>query len=350
MGVYHHLRNRRFLFRNHHFYSSQVKLREGGSPLRLEIGTILILGTSWKGRESMNVTPFFFGWGWKFKRQISRSCNQKHSKIEVDDRDLITLKRCFVSQLVQDSWNTPSHQHYQILIYKQFTSCLPPAYGLFFVVLKIFHMSTTKTQPRVTSILQDNSTTCGVFSALKLWNKLPPLKKMISSDSDICKDKVFWIMLRAVTSSSSTFQQRHRVVHSQGADPGLDPKKHPTDPNASCRTPTTFSCLFLRGNHFLGGFPHVPSIFIQQDNANKNVVVGVLGCWNLLNSYQMFQPRDCADTCTSAAKDECRNLAVNNPWPEEMRHSDKVSIFLGMYGENIENPWIQIPNRSLITK
>ena len=81
-----------------------------------------------------------------------------------------------------------------------------------------------------------------------------------------------------------------------------------------------------------------PPIFIQQDNANKNLVVGVLGRWNLLNSYQMFQPRDCADTCTSVAKDECRNLAVNNPWPEEMRHSDKVSTFLGMYGENIENP------------
>lgn len=80
----------------------------------------------------------FFGWGWKFKRQISRSCNQKHSKIEVDDRDLITLKRCFVSQLVQDSWNTPSHQHYQILIYKQFTSCLPPAYGLFLLFWRYF--------------------------------------------------------------------------------------------------------------------------------------------------------------------------------------------------------------------
>ena len=126
MGVYHHLRNRRFFFRNHHFYSSQVKLREGGSPLRLEI----VQSWSLEHREKAECHTVFFGWGWKLKSQISRSCNQKHSKIE----DLITLKRCFVSQLVQDSWNTPSHPHYQILIYKQFTSCLPPASSVFLLL------------------------------------------------------------------------------------------------------------------------------------------------------------------------------------------------------------------------
>lgn len=70
---------------------------------------------------------------------------------------------------------------------------------------------------------------------------------MISSDSDICKTRCL-DHAPAVTSSSSTFQ-RHRVVHSQGADPGLDPK-NTQRPNARCRTPTTISCLFWGGNHF----------------------------------------------------------------------------------------------------
>lgn len=106
---------------------------------------------------------------------------------------------------------------------------------------------------------------------------------MISSDSDICKTRCL-DHAPAVTSSSSTFQQRHRVVHSQGADPGLDPKNTQRTPMQVVGHQQPFRAFFWGGTIFWGGslmFPPFLSSKIMPTKMLLLVFWGVGTYWIL---------------------------------------------------------------------